>query len=271
LRILVVDDAGTYRLILHRALVERGHECLLARDGKEGLALFAEHEFDVVISDWQMNEMDGDELVRALRSQPAGRELYVLMLTSLDDDGSRRLGVEAGADDVLSKPLDFYELERRLIAAQRFADLRADAQQDLSRARELLTELAARAGRYGHSYWVALFKVDAEDPLKRGGIAECLRQACRSGDGVLSCGPGGVLLVLPEQTDTSAYLATKRLLGEAVQTSSPGGGGARAGLARVTREDERRPEEILDRLSRVVDSSEGPALRPVDHNEDSPT
>jgi sigma-B regulation protein RsbU (phosphoserine phosphatase) len=121
--ILVVDDAAPSRYLLARAVEQLGHDCTSAADGLEAWRLFQEHTFDVVISDWLMPGIDGDELCRRIREDADARYTYFIMLSSLEDKEHVLRGMEAGADDYLTKPLDRHDLQMRLIAATRVTTL----------------------------------------------------------------------------------------------------------------------------------------------------
>jgi two-component system, chemotaxis family, sensor kinase CheA len=101
--LLVVDDALTVRE-LQRSILERaGYRVLTAADGKEALAVLAEHPADLVLSDVEMPHMDGYALTASIRRHPRLGNVPVLLLTSRDSDEDRRRGLEAGADRYLVK------------------------------------------------------------------------------------------------------------------------------------------------------------------------
>ncbi len=122
-KILIVDDSPTPRLILRRELEGLGHECIMAEDGNQALESFRAFAPDVIVSDWMMPGMDGDELCRRVRADPSARYVYFILLTSLDDRASVVKGMEAGADDHLAKTFERSELQTRLIAAERVTAL----------------------------------------------------------------------------------------------------------------------------------------------------
>ena len=123
MRVLIVDDSPTPRVLLERELTALGHECLVAEDGEQGWEMFQGSRVDVVISDWMMPGMDGDEFCRRVRADPTAPYAYFIMLTSLDDRRHVVAGLEAGADDYLTKPFGWEELATRLIAAERVTAL----------------------------------------------------------------------------------------------------------------------------------------------------
>ena len=123
MRVLIAEDSGVERIMLERFVHELGHECLLAQDGAQAWELFQVHGADVLISDWMMPGLDGAELCRRVRAQLGAPYTYVILLTVLDDEEHTRYGMQAGADDYLSKPLRIEDLEIRLIAAERVSYL----------------------------------------------------------------------------------------------------------------------------------------------------
>lgn len=114
IRILIVDDDYDQRQILATVLRAKGHEIATARDGAECLSLAHEFMPDLIILDVMMPGMNGYQVCEQLRADPAMAEVPVIMATALDDRDSRLRGLEAGADEFLSKPIDFVELRVRV-------------------------------------------------------------------------------------------------------------------------------------------------------------
>ncbi len=129
---LVVDDDRAVRESLRRSLEFNGYRVALARDGAEALASIASAAPDAVVMDVMMPRLDGIEATRALRS--AGNDLPILVLTARDSVGDRVEGLDAGADDYLTKPFALEELLARLRALLRRAPSRADGDDDLESA-----------------------------------------------------------------------------------------------------------------------------------------
>ena len=117
MRVLVVDDDSAVRDSLARTLRFEGHEVDTARDGQEALDAVHAGEPDAMILDVSMPRLDGLETCRRLRAD--GKLLPVLMLTARDSVGDRVAGLDAGADDYLSKPFALQELLARLRALLR--------------------------------------------------------------------------------------------------------------------------------------------------------
>jgi class 3 adenylate cyclase/CheY-like chemotaxis protein len=113
-RILVVDDTPPNVKLLEQVLLLAGYEVVTAASGEEGLAKVVFAKPDLVLCDVVMPEMSGYEVCRALRANPATALLPVVMVTALDPESERIKGIEAGADDFLSKPINQPELLARV-------------------------------------------------------------------------------------------------------------------------------------------------------------
>jgi DNA-binding response OmpR family regulator len=123
MNILVVDDDPTLRFILQGTLTQLGHEVALAQDGLEGLRLFEKCHVPVVISDLLMPGMDGLELCRRIRKANRSQYTYLILLTAVEGKASYLEGMDAGADDFLTKPFDKEMLAARIAVAQRILKL----------------------------------------------------------------------------------------------------------------------------------------------------
>ncbi len=113
-RILVVDDLLANRKLLEARLTAEYFHVALAASGPEALAVCAAEDFDVVLLDVMMPGMDGFEVCRRLKSDPKTYHLPVVMVTALDQPSDRVRGLEAGADDFLTKPIDEIALTARV-------------------------------------------------------------------------------------------------------------------------------------------------------------
>lgn len=114
--VVMEDDAGT-RTLVASVLKKDGHDVLTAEDGAKGLLLVQEHRPDLVISDIQMPEVNGFQVLSALRSKPKLADIPVILLTSLQERAHMRIGMTTGADDYITKPFRPGEL-REAVAAQ---------------------------------------------------------------------------------------------------------------------------------------------------------
>lgn len=153
MRILVVEDERITRSSLVRQLERWGHEVDSAEDGEAGWNLFRAGGYDLVLTDWEMPRVSGLELIGRIRGVERPEYVYLIMLTSRSEKGDVVSGIEAGADDFLSKPFDREELRVRLLAGERVIRLerRLTAQNgELQRASERMRrdlDAAARVQR----------------------------------------------------------------------------------------------------------------------------
>jgi len=118
-RVLVVDDDKAVRESLRRSLEFNGYDVVMAADGAEALAGISAAAPDIVVMDVMMPRLDGIETTKALRQ--AGNDLPILVLTARDAVGDRVDGLDAGADDYLTKPFALQELLARMRALLRRA------------------------------------------------------------------------------------------------------------------------------------------------------
>ena len=156
--VLVVDDnPGDVRLV-RTLLVEQGYAVHTAANGRDALEIIGREPLDLVLSDVMMPEMDGFELCRALKHDPATRLIPFVLITGLRDVEDKIKGIDAGADDFLAKPFNFDELTARvrsLVRLKRFTD-------ELDSAESVITSLALTIearDRYteGHCERLALY------------------------------------------------------------------------------------------------------------------
>src|SRR5438552_17984588 len=113
-RILVVDDQRSNVEMMAGVLKARGYSVYTALDGQQALEQVRELHPDLVVSDILMPRVDGYDLCRRLRAAPETALLPLILVTSLDAQGERIKGLEAGADDFLSKPINWEELFARV-------------------------------------------------------------------------------------------------------------------------------------------------------------
>ena len=130
-RVLIVDDIPTNVRLLEARLTAEYFEVVTATSGPQALEICESSEIDIVLLDVMMPVMDGFEVCRRLKSNPKTHHLPVLMITALDQPSDRVKGLEAGADDFLTKPIDDTQLMARV--------------KSLSRLKSLTDELRARA------------------------------------------------------------------------------------------------------------------------------
>jgi phosphoserine phosphatase RsbU/P len=122
-QILVVDDEPLIRHFLKSRLRALGHSTAEASDGKAAWDIINNQEFDLIISDWIMPEIDGLDLCRLIRQSKEPPYRYVILCTANNQKADFVKGMEAGADDFISKPIDFDDLRLRIRAAERVLTL----------------------------------------------------------------------------------------------------------------------------------------------------
>jgi diguanylate cyclase (GGDEF)-like protein len=207
----------------------------------------AEHA-DVIISDWQMPRLDGIELCRRTRvADDTSAFTYFILMTSFGDREHFLRGMEAGADDYQTKPIDIDELHARLVSAERVvalcrkleeknSRLRRDSQASFRAARldsltgvsnrlcmnEDLRTMWSRAKRYKHEYAIAICDIDrfkayndrfghlaGDEALRR--VAQAIRAALRESDGLYRYGGEEFVVVFPDQSLSQAAKALTRV------------------------------------------------------------
>jgi len=146
-RVLVVDDDKAVRESLRRSLEFNGYDVALAADGAEALAGIGTTHPDVVVMDVMMPRLDGLEATRAMRA--AGHDLPILVLTARDAVGDRVEGLDAGADDYLTKPFALAELLARLRALLRRIVPEGDGADEVLEYADLSMDIGTREVRRG--------------------------------------------------------------------------------------------------------------------------
>jgi len=172
-RILVVDDTPLNVKLLADLLGAQGYDVFTASSGRQALALVEKEDLDLVLLDVVMPEMSGYEVCRKIRANAATGILPVVMVTALDPGEERIKGIEAGADDFLTKPINQAELLARVRSLLRVRELYeqlADLNRTLEqRVREQVGQLE-RMGRLKRFFSPQLAELivagDTEDPLK---------------------------------------------------------------------------------------------------------
>ena len=147
-RVLVADDNADMRDYLSRLLRERGWKVDAAANGREAFELARTRQPDVVLTDVMMPELDGFELLEALRSDPATRSLPVILLSARAGEEARIEGMRAGADDYVVKPFAARELLVRVEAQVRRARTLADERQRKEEKDRLLAAVEAERSRF---------------------------------------------------------------------------------------------------------------------------
>lgn len=175
---LVVDDEQRNRALV-QALLSRDHDVREAADGPTALAMLAQGGIDLVILDVMMPGMSGFDVCRQIKASAGTDLLPVLLVTALSDRTDRQTGLEAGADDFLSKPVDRHELTLRV---RHYLRLRRQHQL-LARQYEALQELAAlkddlvtlmvhdlRNPLTGICGLMQVLELDTDDPVRKADV-----------------------------------------------------------------------------------------------------
>ena len=139
--VLIVEDSLVYRRLLSRMLAQWGYKVSEAENGLAALQILESQPVSLVISDWEMPEMDGLTLCREIRSRQIGHYIYVILLTGRENPDDLTLGFDAGADDFLSKPVEQSELRARLHAGARILSLEATLAARNARLSEALRQI----------------------------------------------------------------------------------------------------------------------------------
>src|SRR2546421_10130540 len=122
-RILLVDDEESVQKLLAYPLRKDGYEVVSAMTGGEALERFRDGEFDLVVLDVMLPQVDGYEVCRQLRARSS---VPIIMLTAKAEEFDKVLGLELGADDYITKPFSMREFRSRVKAVLRRADLSRD-------------------------------------------------------------------------------------------------------------------------------------------------
>lgn len=135
--VLAVDDNRTNLHILQVFLKKLGHDVLLAENGEQAVQRFLEHQPDLVLLDIMMPVMDGFEAARRIKAACRDKWVPIIFLSALNRDENLVEGLEAGADDYLTKPINFVVLEAKLRSMQRSLAMQQSAAIALERLRAI--------------------------------------------------------------------------------------------------------------------------------------
>jgi diguanylate cyclase (GGDEF)-like protein len=240
--VLVADDDPISRLLITRFLNLWGYEVVAASDGDQAWQMLQQEDAPpIAILDWMMPGLDGIEICRRIRtSREAGRYRFLILLTARNSRDDVLRGLDAGADDYLTKPVDAAEMKARLMIARRIVDLQERLMQAVEVNRyeathdaltgfwnraamlEFLHGQFARSSRNGISVALVLADVDhfkkvndehghlAGDAVLRE-LAARLKKIVRPYDWIGRYGGEEFLVVAPDCTMSNAYAVCERL------------------------------------------------------------
>ena len=239
--ILIVEDDPVSRRLLEKTLVKAGHEFVSVENGRKALEEFKERFFPIVLTDWMMPEMNGLQLCRAIRERTNTGYVFTVLLTAKDSKDDIVAGLEAGADDYLTKPVNQAELIARIKTGIRILEL----ERSLKRANEEIRILSItdpltgcynrgymterlpqeikRAKRYRHSLSLVLCDIDhfkkindtyghqvGDRILKE--FVQWINESIRDGvDWLARYGGEEFLIVVPETDTKGACCVVERL------------------------------------------------------------
>ena len=146
-KILVIDDDTAIQELLKRVLRKQGYEVTVASNGEEGFQQAQKFQPALIICDWIMPRLTGIEVCRRVKASPDLSTTFFILLTSLGTVQDRVKGLDAGADDFISKPIEMNELKARVRAGLRLHQL----SQDLQTQKQLLEAELAEAADYVRS------------------------------------------------------------------------------------------------------------------------
>ncbi len=239
--ILIAEDNVVSRKILEKGLIKAGFDVVSVENGKEAFKILKNDFFPIVITDWNMPEMTGPELCRAIRGENFPGYVFIILVTANDTNDDIIAGLEAGADDYLIKPINQAELVARLKAGKRVLKL----ERSLKEANEKITILSitdsltgiynrsylnerlpqeiARSFRYGHPLSILMCDIDRfkrindtyghlmGDKILKD-FVDCLNGSIRQGiDWMARYGGEEFLIILPETHAHGGYLGAERL------------------------------------------------------------
>jgi len=149
MRLLLIEDDADVAAYIQKGLAEAGHTIDLAHDGKNGLGLATTEDYDAMIIDRMLPAVDGLTIVKSVRA--ANIPTPILILSALGEVDDRVEGLKAGADDYLTKPFAFSELDARLEVLQRRASAGLNMDTRLKVGDLELDQLSRTATRAGHA------------------------------------------------------------------------------------------------------------------------
>ena len=243
LTVLVIEDHPDQRDLLAIVLQREGYRVITAANGLEALEKLETENVQIALSDIMMPKMDGFELIKRVRGNPALKNIYLILITARIQEGDRVRGLDLGADDYITKPFSFSELLARIRVGSRVVQYQQhleyqtqiDSLTGLFNRRAFdkkINEEFERTKRYHSPLSVLLldidnFKIINDTYGHHGGdaalvrISETFREKTRQSDFPSRYGGEEFVLVLPETDQDSALLVAGKIH-EAIRACSFG-------------------------------------------------
>ncbi len=243
LTVLVIEDHPDQRDLLAIVLQREGYRVVTAANGLEALERLETENVQIALSDIMMPKMDGFELIKRIRSNPALKSIYLILITARIQEGDRVHGLDLGADDYITKPFSFSELLARIRVGTRVVQYQqhleyqtqVDSLTSLFNRRAFekkIQEEFERSKRYHNSLSLLILDIDNFKTINdtyghHGGdaalvkIAETFREKTRQSDFPARYGGEEFVLILPE-TDQDSALQVASKIHEAIRTCSFG-------------------------------------------------
>ena len=146
-QILIIDDDLAVQILLTRMLERQGYKVVVASNGEEGILKAVACCPALIICDWIMPGLNGLEVCQRIKADPQLSTTFFILLTSLDSVADRVKGLDAGADDFITKPIEHNELQARVRAGLRLHQL----SRDLQTQKQILEAELAEAAEYVRS------------------------------------------------------------------------------------------------------------------------
>jgi diguanylate cyclase (GGDEF)-like protein len=239
--ILIVDDDVVSRTVIEKHLQKAGFNALSAPNGAQALSLFDTTFFPIVLTDWMMPEIDGPQLCRLIRERKTDGYVFIILITARDKKTDTVVGLEAGADDYLTKPIHPEELIARINTGIRILNLEKSLKEANEAIRQLsitdpltgcynrgylndrLPEELSRSERYGRQLAIVLADIDhfkkvndihghqAGDSVLKN-FSQCINGQIRKKiDWIVRYGGEEFLIILPETDTRGARIVAERL------------------------------------------------------------
>jgi two-component system, cell cycle response regulator len=233
LTILVIEDHPDQRDLLAIVLQREGYRVVTAGNGIEAMEKLQKEDVQIALSDIMMPKMDGFELIKSIRSDPALKGIYMILITARIQEGDRVRGLDLGADDYITKPFSFSELLARVRVGSRVVQYQQNLEYQTQvdpltglfnrRAFERkIEEEFERAKRYNHPLSLLLLDIDNFKSINdtyghHGGdtalikISETLQERTRRSDFPARYGGEEFVLILPETDQESALQVASKI------------------------------------------------------------